>query len=43
MCALLYISKLFTEICELDDGAVEGKVRLICWKIDFEDNAVLKR
>ena len=36
MCAVLYNGKLFNEICELDDGAVEGEVRLICWKIDFD-------
>ena len=35
MCAILYNSNIFTEICELDDGAVEGEVGLICWKIDF--------
>ena len=36
MCAILYNGKLFTEICELDGGAVQGEVGLICWSIDIE-------
>ena len=40
MLMLLYTrkqySKVFTEVCKLDDGAVEGEVELICWKIDFD-------
>ena len=36
MCAILDNGNVFTEICELDDGAVAGEVGLICWKIDFD-------
>ena len=36
MCAILYNGKVFTEICELDDGAVEGDVGRSCWKIFFD-------
>ena len=36
MCAILFNDKLFSEIYELDDVAVEGEVGLICWKIDFD-------
>ena len=36
MCFILYNGKLFSIICELDDGAVENDVGLICWKINFD-------